>query len=201
MEYFYAYLDFFSNQLINLNINLPEMFIMPLFFILHFLVLFFIYYILRKSQQKWRVKASYRYLKKICKITGENEFARTISYLRKIDPFIYEEMILSRLKTQGYKIYRNKRYTGDGGLDGKFKYKGKMFYIQAKRYKSHITKSHVVEFNEIIKRDKVKGLFVHTGKTGKGSKSLSHANMTFLSGQNMVNFLKNKKDISEILNK
>lgn len=199
MQYFYSYLDFFNSLLINNNINLPEVFVLPFFFIFHFLILFSFYYILRKSKQKWRVKASYKYLKKIQDITGENEFAKTLSYLRKIDPFIYEEMILSRLKMQGYKIYRNKRYTGDGGIDGKFKFKGKMYYIQAKRYKNHITKSHVVEFNKLINKNKVNGLFVHTGKTGKGSKELQHDKMTFVSGQNMVDFLKNKKDISKII--
>lgn len=199
MEILNNYIHFLNSLLINQNIFIPDQFIIPIFFIFHILFIFILYFFLKKSQKRWRIKASFKYLKKIENITGENEFQLTIGYLRKIDPFIFEEMILSRIKLQGYKIYRNKRYTGDGGIDGKFKYNRKLYYIQAKRYKSYITKSHVIEFDNLIKKKKVKGLFVHTGKTGKGSKNLESQNMTFLSGKNMILFLKNKKDISDII--
>ena len=199
MEYFNAYINFLNTLLLNRDIIIPDIFVFPTFIFLHLFVLFVFYKLFNKGKQRWRIKASYKYIKKIKKIQGENEFARTIGYLRKIDPFIYEEMILSILKMQGYKIYRNKKYTGDGGIDGKFKFKGKLYYIQAKRYKSYITKSHVLEFTNLIEKNKVKGLFVHTGKTGKGSKEFKSDTLHFVSGNDMVLFLKNKKDISEII--
>lgn len=199
MEILNNYIHFLNSLLINQNIFIPDPFIIPTFFIIHVFLIFILYFFYKKSQKRWRIKASFKYLKKIESITGENEFQLTIGYLRKIDPFIFEEMILSRLKLQGYKIYRNKRYTGDGGIDGKFKYNGKLYYIQAKRYKSYITKSHVIDFNNLIQKKKVKGLFVHTGKTGKGSKDIENQSMTFLSGKNMILFLKNKKDIKDII--
>jgi restriction system protein len=199
MHYLYQYQNFIISLLESQNIFIPDIFITPLLFFSHFFFIFFIYYIYKRTKKRWRVKASYRYLKKIKTITGDNEFARTINYLRKVDPFIYEEMILSQLKIQGYKIYRNKRYTGDGGIDGKFKFKGQLYYIQAKRYKSYITKSHVDEFNQLINKNKVYGLFVHTGKTGKQSKAFESEKLHFVSGNNMILFLKNQKNISEII--
>jgi restriction system protein len=199
MDYFNKYINFLNTLLINRDIIIPDVFVFPFFIILHFFILYSLYFISRRTKQRWRIKASYKYIKKIQKIKGDNEFARTIGYLRKIDPFIYEEMILSILKMQGYKIYRNKKYTGDGGIDGKFKFKGKLYYIQAKRYKSYIAKSHVDEFNKLINKNKVHGLFVHTGKTGKGSKEFKSDTLHFVSGNDMVLFLKNKKDISKII--
>jgi restriction system protein len=199
MNYFNQYINFLNTLLLNRDIIIPEVFVFPFFILFHFLFLYALYVISKRTKQRWRIKASYKYIKKIQKIKGDNEFPRTISYLRKIDPFIYEEMILSILKMQGYKIYRNKKYTGDGGIDGKFKFKGKLYYIQAKRYKSYITKSHVLEFNKLIDDNNVKGLFVHTGKTGKGSKEFKSNTLHFVSGNDMVLFLKNKKDISEII--
>ena len=59
---------------------------------------------------------------------------------------IFEEMILTALKKRGHKIIRNKKYTGDGGLDGQITMNGVEYLIQAKRYKNHINAAHVREF-------------------------------------------------------
>lgn len=199
MQYLETYYYFIVSLTETYSQHIPDILFLPIVIISHILFLFTIYFIYRKFKKRWRVKASYRYLKKINTITGENEFQRTLSYLRKIDPFIFEEMILSIIKKQGVKIYRNKRYTGDGGIDGKFKYKGKVWLIQAKRYKAHITKQHVVEFNDLVSRNRTKGIFVHTGKTGKGSKTVASNDVLFISGNNLILFLKNKKTIQEII--
>src|SRR5699024_1294775 len=42
-----------------------------------------------------------------------------LAYLRKIDPLAFEELLLVVAELRGWKIQRNKRYTGDGGIDGK----------------------------------------------------------------------------------
>jgi len=41
----------------------------------------------------------------------------SIAYLRKIDPYVFEELLLEALLSKGFKITRNKRYSGDGGID------------------------------------------------------------------------------------
>ena len=69
------------------------------------------------------------------------------------------ELGVAKLKKRGFKIIRNKRYTGDGGIDGRAYKNDQHYLIQAKRYRKHINPAHVTEFAEICKRRKGKGLF------------------------------------------
>jgi restriction system protein len=124
------------------------------------------------------------------KIKTIKSFPQAIAYLRKIDPYVYEELILYALKVAGYKIKRNKKYSGDGGIDGKVWIKGKLHYVQAKRYSKYINKAHVKEFNFITQRDKVGGLFIHTGITGKGAKEELASHVKMVSGEKMVDLIK-----------
>lgn len=140
-----------------------------------------------KRRHEVKLKQAKAVFKKIKTIKS---FPQSIAYLRKIDPYVYEELILHALKTTGYKIKRNKKYSGDGGIDGKVWIKGKLHYVQAKRYSKYINKAHVEEFNFITKRDKVGGLFIHTGITGKGSKAEIASHVKMVSGENMVKLIK-----------
>tara|TARA_R110000737_G_scaffold152355_1_gene181676 strand:- start:433 stop:1011 length:579 start_codon:yes stop_codon:yes gene_type:complete len=120
------------------------------------------------------------------------EPSHKITFLRnEVNPYVFEEMILSALKKNGHKITRNLRYTGDGGIDGRAKIHGKKVIIQAKRYKSHINASDVQAFATECQRQKVSGLFVHTGKTGKLSRL--HASMArnidIISGDRLIQLL------------
>lgn len=110
--------------------------------------------------------AANRRLKTLRRITNPREKFR---YLRSVHHFTFEEMILTALKRKGHKITRNKAYTGDGGIDGRVCIRGVDYLIQAKRYRNHINPAHVAEFSRICRRHRVKGLFVHTGKTGRQS--------------------------------
>jgi len=123
----------------------------------------------RKTQWRHRFDARQK-LKKLAKIEEPRD---KFLFLRDVHHFTFEEMILSALKKRGYKIIRNKAYTGDGGIDGKVTIKGRMYFIQAKRYKNHITAAHVEEFAEICRCEEVGGLFVHTGKTGAKAHELA----------------------------
>ncbi len=58
----------------------------------------------------------------------------------------------------------NKRYTGDGGIDGEVIIGKYRYLIQAKRYRGHIALQHVQEFEKLLKRHNCRGLFCHTGK-------------------------------------
>ena len=46
-------------------------------------------------------------------------FGYKIAYLRKIDPFTFEELLLEGFESHGFRTIRNKRHTGDGGIDGR----------------------------------------------------------------------------------
>ena len=116
-----------------------------------------------------------------------------MTHLRGVDPFVFEEMVLTAIKRQGHSITRNKRYTGDGGIDGRCNINGSDYLIQSKRYKSHINPAHVQEFSHICKKQYKKGLFVHTGKTGAKSKQIAHdENLEMISGQRLLNLLLNQ---------
>lgn len=156
------------------------------------LLIGFYYIILKKFAPRWRVYSANRTVFNIRKGQEEQNYSfnQSISYLRKIDPFVFEEMLLSLMYERGFKIKRNKRYTGDGGSDGIFWIKGKKYHIQAKRYKSYINKSHMTEFINLISREKSGGVFIHTGKTGKQTQKLANDNDVFIiSGKELIDLV------------
>lgn len=127
------------------------------------------------------------------KINSQSELSSPsaiISYLRKISPYVFEELILLAYEKKGYKVKRNKRYSGDGGIDGYVSINKEWIPIQAKRYKSYIKRQHVVDFEELVlKRKKPYGLFIHTGRTGRGSSGNEFSHVRFLSGSKLVELL------------
>lgn len=111
-------------------------------------------------------------------------------YLRNLDAFVFEEMILTCLKRKGFIIVRNDGYTGDGGVDGRAYYKDQHYLIQAKRYTGHIKANDIKDFAKICKRRKGKGLFVHTGKTGDTAKeSAKECGIEIVSGIRLLDLL------------
>ena len=125
----------------------------------------------KQNRHKRKIRKGDQIIKKLADFEGAGADAKRLVYLRKIDPFVFEELLLSAFKNYGYEIQRNKRYTGDGGIDGKIydKY-GRLILVQAKRYKNTINPKHIDDFSEAIDRFcATKGYFVHTGRTGKKS--------------------------------
>ena len=113
-----------------------------------------------------------------------------MAQLRSVNPFVFEEMILTALKKRGFKITRNKRYSGDGGIDGQVRIKNEHYLIQAKRYKNHINPAHVQTFVRLCRKRGEKGLFVHTGKTGKKSyQVVQNSDVTLISRKRLLNML------------
>tara|TARA_B110001454_G_C12655023_1_gene407020 strand:- start:548 stop:1063 length:516 start_codon:yes stop_codon:yes gene_type:complete len=130
--------------------------------------------------------------KALTKIVGIESPGKVFCYIRKIDPYIFEELVLSAIRKQGYSITRNKRYTGDNGIDGQAVINGQKVIIQAKRYKGHINNKHVSDFAIICAKLNRKGLFVHSGITGKKSRRVSNSfpNVKIISGTRLLNLLK-----------
>lgn len=64
----------------------------------------------------------------IDKINTFPHFGQKIAYLRKIDPFVFEELLLEGFERRGFEVIRNRRYTGDGGIDGRVKIDGQTAY-------------------------------------------------------------------------
>ena len=116
---------------------------------------------------RWRVSHSSVLLERL---RGVGSAGQVFAYLRKIDPFVFEELVLTCFEERAIAVTRNRRYTGDGGSDGRIVLGGETMHVQAKRYSKHINRAHVAEFLALVARRQMKGVFVHTGRTGKGTR-------------------------------
>lgn len=127
----------------------------------------------------------------LVKLAGIPEPGRKFAFLRKVDPFTFEEMILESYELRGHKVKRNHRYTGDGGIDGRVWLDGELHLVQAKRYAGHISAAHMRDFCHLVAAKGCKGLFVHTGRTGGASRTLASddENVTIVSGQRLLDLL------------
>ena len=123
--------------------------------------------------------------------SGEVQLPKALGILRKMNPYAFEELLLTCCQNQGWKIERNFRYTGDGGLDGRVTIAGKLYLIQAKRYSGYINPKHIRDFYLVIQREKAYGgFFIHSGKTGElAQELLREYGISLISGQRLVDFV------------
>lgn len=114
-----------------------------------------------------------------------------LNYLRKINPYVFEELLLLALEKQGLDVIRNHSYSGDGGLDGQVFIDGKRWLIQAKRYSRSISPQHIQAFGKLLAREGCGGFFIHTGRTGHMSRTLCSASprLLIISGQRLLDLL------------
>ncbi len=179
MDYFERTLNIILD--IGLNIPVAIWLLVPAFLIIALAMKHW-----RSKHASFRRKADRQLKMLISCETPQEKFYQ----LRKTNPFVFEEMILTALKNKGHKIKRNKRYTGDGGIDGQVFIDKKHYLIQAKRYRTHINPAHVNEFISLCNKRGSHGLFVHTGKTGAKSKDTAHnTNLEIVSGTRLLNLL------------
>lgn len=145
----------------------------------------------RRWRRRWRVAASRRVLTRLLDLHDRGvQPGQLIAYLRKLDPYLFEELILSALERRRLEVHRNRRYSGDGGVDGAFEWKGKSIPIQAKRYRRHIARVHVAEFEGLVRKRRAPfGIFVHTGRTGKGAREATGGTVVMVSGQRLLDLL------------
>lgn len=111
--------------------------------------------------------------------------------LRAMDPLAFEELLLEAFALRGHRVTRNRRYTGDGGVDGEVVIDGVRFLIQAKRYRDAIRPEHVHAFAELCAARGRQGLFIHTGRTGNMSREAADASplVTVISGRTLLALL------------
>jgi restriction system protein len=144
-------------------------------------------------QHQRKISQGETVLEKLQGFTGARVLARTLSYLRKIDPYVFEELILCALERQGIAVIRNESYSGDGGMDGEFIYQGRRFLVQAKRYEGAISAQHAQDFAALVaERGQQGGLFIHTGRTPPGVYRGLRASqkITLVSGQKLLDLIR-----------
>lgn len=172
-------------------IQYPWVLLIPVFFIF----VRFLIYMRRRRIRKFMMRRADETLKLLRNMDFKKDGARMFGLMRAMSPFAFEEMILTALSDRGFKIKRNGWYMGDGGLDGQFWIGKTRVLIQAKRYKNHIERLHVEDFCKLCKRYKAKGIFVHTGRTGKASRAHANddENIEIISGQALLNLFAGRR--------
>lgn len=139
-------------------------------FILSALMLFFLAFFVHR----FRVPVRHRWRRRQAKAMAAQFRGRDrlqppqllYARLRAMDPLAFEELLLESFERRGYKVIRNRRYTGDGGIDGQVVIDGAVWLIQAKRYADTIRSEHVAAFEALCRTKGRRGLFIHTGRTG-----------------------------------
>lgn len=111
--------------------------------------------------------------------------------LRAMDPLAFEELLLEAFELRGHRVIRNRRYTGDGGVDGEVFISGTRFLVQAKRYRDAIRPEHVRDFADLCAARGRRGLFIHTGRTGGTSRVIFEdcASVDVISGRTLLALL------------
>jgi restriction system protein len=143
-----------------------------------------------KVPHQWRIRKAYKVLARLREMEQKGR-GYQFGFLRSayVDPYTFEETILTSFLKRKVRIQRNRRYSGDGGIDGRIWVGGQLVLIQAKRYSNHINPKHVVEFDSLCNRHKAFGVFIHTGRTGEGSKEALTARLDIVSGDRLINLL------------
>lgn len=145
----------------------------------------------QKKSHKWRIISA---KKTLLKLRAFEHDGQILNYLKKIDAFVFEELLLFVFnENDKIEIIRNKKYTGDGGIDGTFFINKSKYLIQAKRYNNFINISHIKKFSEDINKNRaLKGYFIHTGKTRKSTKNIykEDEKIEIISGDKLVKFIR-----------
>lgn len=160
-----------------------------LYTFLIFIIIVFLYLGRKKSKHQRNV---FKGEKIINKINAFKYPGQKINYLKKIDPFVFEELLLSAFKNKGFRIVRNRKYTGDGGIDGIiYNKENKKILLQAKRYSNYINRQHLKDFENIIFREKaIKGYFIHTGKSSAETRNMfSSSNIEIIGGNKLIELI------------
>lgn len=125
-----------------------------------------------RRTHRWRVSSARRAMREIAgwdERDGIPIGARIVAYLRKVEPLVVEELALCAFEHAGFAVWRNRAYSGDGGVDGRVHLPGYGWCpLQVKRYAQHIDRQHVQLFAEFVQSRRASlGIFFHTGRTGK----------------------------------
>lgn len=117
-----------------------------------------------RRHRRYRATAA-RVHQRLRELNGDGQ---RMSYLRKINPYVFEELLLLlAFERQGLKVERNASYSGDGGLDGKVFINGECWLIQARRYSRAISPGHVREFDALLSRAGQRDFFSTQAEPGR----------------------------------
>lgn len=139
-------------------------------------------------RHRWRRRQARVMCDSFCGRDRSQPPALIYARLRGMDALAFEELLLESFERRGHRVVRNRRYTGDGGIDGQVVIEGCIWLIQAKRYAAAIRPEHVHAFASLCAARSAPGLFIHTGRTGSGSRDVvtRHATVEIVSGRQLL---------------
>lgn len=146
--------------------------------------------VIRKKSHRIRIIKARRVFRVLQHPDFKMQPGRFFAYVRQLDPFVFEELLLVALKARGLRVIHNTRYTGDGGIDGVVIVNQQRMAVQAKRYQNHINAQHIQAFATDLKRKGcLGGFFIHSGKSGRGAYQVLQPNIALVSGDNLHKLL------------
>ena len=147
-----------------------------------------------KKRHEWYIRRARKIYKEINEIGPRFTDAQLLTFLRQINPYVFEELLLLAFERKGFKVIHNRYYSHDGGIDGHVMVNGKRIPVQAKRYSGYIKGRHVADFTKIVMRKHVPyGFFIHTGRTGNAGYDISSDTVRIISGQKLIGLLREDK--------
>jgi restriction system protein len=152
------------------------------------IVVYSVYRNVRGNKHRRTIQRSKRRLKTVERLHRPEAI---IGYLKSMNPYEFEELLLTALKKQGFWIKRNVRYSGDGGIDGRYKSRllSRWQFVQAKRYRNAVSRADIVQFEAVCRKKRTRGIFVHTGRTPNIKGQTLHR-VTIISGTSLVSLIK-----------
>lgn len=156
-----------------------------------FLHWWWLHLVIKKKSHRTRIKKAFRVLNRLKQSDFVEQPGRLFAYVRTLDPFVFEELLLLAFESRGLRVIRNRRYTGDGGIDGIVILPNQeRFAVQAKRYQGYIQSSHIYDFTHDLKRHGCSGgFFIHCGKSGKSAYQQLSNNIILISGVHLHKLL------------
>jgi restriction system protein len=139
-------------------------------------------------RHRWRRRQARAIAQQLCGCDRLQPSQLLYAKLRSMDPLAFEELLLESFERRGFRVIRNHRYTGDGGIDGKVMIDGILWLIQAKRYATASRPEYVSASNALCRARNCRGLFIHTGRTGPQSREFvgNSSHVEIISGRRLL---------------
>lgn len=110
--------------------------------------------------------------------------------LRKINPYVFEELVLLCLAERGFETWARDAYSNDGGVDGWAVIRDRAVVVQAKRWQGHVRHRDIRALSGVAAAAAGVGLFVHTGRTGRMSRVTARRyGVNILSGRQLYDLV------------
>lgn len=145
-----------------------------------------------KGSQSWQCnQIAIKNLYKLRNKYNSYHYNKCLLQIRKINPYLFEEIIIHLFIRQNYKLVFKNQYSRDGGVDGKIKkWWGRKYIIQTKRHKGYLRMTDIDNFLLTMEKHKVKyGFFIHTGLVSNKIIKQIPRNITLLYGKKLVKFV------------